>query len=134
MKPQNSQNVIRRFSPEFKRKIVAEIQQGKLRPAEVARNYQVNRSAIYKWIDRYGAAKPARERLVLECDADTRKAEALALRVAELERIVGQKQLEIDLLTRRASLAEEELSADRKKNFATSLSSPSASTRGGVVR
>lgn len=134
MKPQNSQNVIRTFSPEFKRKIVAEIQQGKLRPAEVARSYRVSRSAIYKWIDRFGALKPPSERLVVETDADTRKAEVLALRVAELERVVGQKQLEIDLLTRRVSLAEEHLTADGKKNFATSFSSPSAPIRGGGGR
>jgi transposase-like protein len=129
MKPQNNQKVIRTFSPEFKRKIVAEIQQGKLRPAEVARSYRVSRSAIYKWIDRFGAMTPPAERLVLESDADTRKAEVLALRVAELERVVGQKQLQIDVLTRRVKLAEEHCSANGKKNFAPSLSSPSARIR-----
>ena len=74
--------VIRTFSDELKRKIVGEIEQGTLTPTEVARCYNVRRSNVYKWIARYGSASTPSERLVLECDADTRKAVSLQARVA----------------------------------------------------
>lgn len=128
MNAENSKKPYRTFSPEFKRKIVGEIEQGKLRPSEVSRSYNVRRSAVYNWIKQFGTARAATEHLVLEIDSDTRKAEALEKRVAELERVVGQKQLEIDLLNRLIALAEERWKVDLKKNFVSSLSSPFATS------
>ena len=52
----------------------------------------------------------------------------LLQRVAELERIVGQKQLEIDFLNKLMGLATEELGRDVKKNTAVKLSSGSGGT------
>jgi len=40
-------------------------------------------------------------------------------KVAELERIVGKKQIEIDFLNKLIEIASSELSVDIKKNFST---------------
>ena len=132
MAEENKSKVIRTFSEELKRKIVAEIEQGKLTPTEVSRCYSVRRSNVYKWIARYGSHRTPTERLVLECDADTHKAIALQARVAELERTLGQKQLELEIYQQLVALAEEHFGIDMKKNFATSLSSTSEQTSSGV--
>ena len=55
-----------------------------------------------------------------------RKAQANA-RIAELERIVGQKQLNIDYLEKVIELAKEELGIDIKKNSDTPQSGGSTS-------
>jgi transposase len=117
--------VIRSFSQELKRKIVAEIEQGKLTPTEVSRCYQVRRSNVYRWIARFGSSSTPTERLVLECESDTQKALALQVRVAELERALGQKQLELEISQRIIAVAEEQLGVDFKKNCALGSSTPS---------
>lgn len=128
MTERQGQKIRRSFSEDLKRKIVSEIEQGHLSPTEVSRCYQVQRSNIYRWIERYGSKAAETERLVLECDSDTRKAIALQARVAELERALGQKQLELEVQQKLLALLEEKTGIDAKKNFASSLSSPSEST------
>jgi hypothetical protein len=51
-------------------------------------------------------------------------------RVAELERIVGQKQLEIDFQNQLMEIASAELGIDIKKNFSTAPSSGIGNTAG----
>ena len=50
------------------------------------------------------------------------KNQQLLQRVADLERIIGQKQMEIDFLGKLLELGSEELGFDLKKNFSTRLS------------
>ena len=118
--------VIRTFSEELKRKIVADIEQGKLSPTEVSRCYSVRRSNVYKWIKLYGSPTTASERLVLECDSDTRKAIALQARIAELERVIGRKQLELQIYEELIALAGKHYGVDLKKTFGPNSSSSSA--------
>ena len=47
------------------------------------------------------------------------------MRLAELERIVGQKQLEIDFLNKLLEIGSKELDFDIKKNFSPKLSNGS---------
>jgi hypothetical protein len=56
------------------------------------------------------------------------KNQDLQTRIAELERVVGQKQLEIDFLTRLLEVGSSELGFDLKKNFSTPPSNGTGST------
>lgn len=134
MKTENQKKVIRTFSEELKRKIVSEIEQGKLTPTEVSRCYNVRRSNVYKWIDRYAQETTPSERLVLECDSDTQKAISLQARVSELERALGRKQLELQFHQELIALAEKHYGVDLKKISEPNSSNTSAISHSGGSR
>ena len=55
--------------------------------------------------------------------SEAQKTKELLQRVAELERIIGQKQLEIDFKEKMIELASDELGVDIKKKYNTKQSS-----------
>ena len=112
----------RYFSEEFKRKKVSEIERAVTGVSEVSREYQVSRTAIYAWIRQYSRLRKKQERIVLESLSDTRKLTALKEKVKELERIVGQKQIQIDVFDKMIEMAEEEYGIDIKKKCSTPCS------------
>jgi hypothetical protein len=61
-------------------------------------------------------------------ESESYKTKRLQQQVAELERIIGQKQLEIDFLNKLLEISSEELGFDLKKNFSTKLSNGTDST------
>jgi len=102
------------FSDSFKRRKVKEIELGKLKVSEVCRAYQVSRGAIYKWINKFGSqSKP--ERIIVESKSDTQKILALQKRIAELERMVGQKEIELTFTKKLIDIAEEKFDIEIKK-------------------
>lgn len=122
----------RYFSEEFKRKKVGEIERCATSVSEVSREYQVSRTAVYAWMRQYSNMRKKQERLVLESLSDTRKIKALKERVAELERIVGQKQIQIEFFDKMIELAEEEYGVDIKKKCSTKPSGGSGRTGKGT--
>ena len=64
----------------------------------------------------------------MELESEAEKTERLEKKVAELERVVGQKQLEIDLLNKIIDVSSEELNIDLKKNIYTKHSNGSEPT------
>ena len=58
-------------------------------------------------------------------ESEGKKTEGLLRRIAELERIIGQKQMALDLAERTIVLASAEVGFDLKKKFAASSSNPS---------
>ncbi|MFT5771446.1 MAG: transposase, partial [Algoriphagus sp.] len=64
-------------------------------------------------------------RLIVESQSDTIQLLDLKKKVAELERVVGQKQLLIDFQLKMIELAEDEYRIDIKKKFS---GEPSSST------
>lgn len=107
---------IRHFSDDFKRLKVKELEQKQITVAQIASLYGVNRNAVYKWIQKYSLYYQKASRLVVELESESQKTERLLKKVAELERIVGQKQLEIDFLKKLIDVSSEELGIDLKKN------------------
>jgi len=105
----------RYFSEEFKRKKVAEIEKNLTTVAEVSREYQVNRSAVYHWIYKYSYMRKKGVRQVIESKSDTGKLQLLKEQIRELEQVVGQKQLQIDFLSKMIDIAEKEYGVDIKK-------------------
>jgi len=106
----------RNFSEEFKKKKVQEIKARLTRVSEICKEYQVSSAAVYKWIYRYSDVKK-KERLIIESESDTRKIEQLKLQIAELERSLGQKQIQIEFLSKMIDIAEESYQIDIKKKF-----------------
>src|SRR5438045_302646 len=85
----------RYFSEEFKRKKVSEIDKNLVTIGEVSREYQVSRASVYRWIYQYSHMQKKGIRQVIEAKSDTRKLQLLKEQIKELERVVGQKQLQI---------------------------------------
>lgn len=109
----------RRFSDNFKLQKVREIELGKTKVSEISKQYQVGRSMVYRWMDKFGTMQNRKERLIVESDSDTKQLLALKKKVADLERIIGQKQILLDFKDKMIDLAEEAYGVDIKKKYAT---------------
>ena len=90
----------RTFSEDFKQKKVREIEQKITTIAEVSRQYEVRASNVSLWLSKYGKNYMKGVRTIVENESDTRKLLDLKSRIAELERIIGQKQVQLTLRTR----------------------------------
>lgn len=116
------------FSEELKRKIVKDIASKLHTVGEIQRLYGVSRAAVYRWVYQYtpGMAPGTKQVVQMESEAErTRIAEA---RVAELERALGRKQLELDYSEKLIELASVSLGFDLKKTFSTTPSHGSGPT------
>lgn len=109
----------RTFSDTFKRNKVREIELGLTRIADVKKQYGVSDTAVYCWLRKFGVNKEKSERIVIETMSDTRALHDVKERLAELERLVGQKQIEIDFYKKMIDLAQEHYGIEIKKNYST---------------
>lgn len=116
------------FSEELKRDIVRQVEQGSLRIREASREYEISPSTVYNWIAHYSQILKKGEILVVQKDSEEQKNIELRKRIAELERIVGQKQMEVDFLNKIIELGSQEIKLDIKKKFGGKLSDGSATT------
>lgn len=115
-----SERRARHFSTSFRIKKVQEIEQGKARVSDICKQYDVTSTSVYRWIDKFGSMKKSKsERVIVETESDSVQLLALKQKVAELERIIGQKQVQIDFKDKMIELAEEMYSIDIKKKFST---------------
>jgi len=119
------QRRMRYFSKEFKRKKVTELERNQTSIAEISREYQVSRASVYRWLYKYSAMKKKGQKQVLEVQSDTRKLQYLQEQLKEMERIIGQKQMQIDFLDKMIELAEEQYRIDIKKKISTQPSAGS---------
>lgn len=118
----------RTFSEEFKKQKVKEIERKQTTVLEVSKAFQVRANNVYKWIDKYSLKDKNGVRLVVEMESETKRVLALLQKVAELERIVGQKQIVIDFQEKMIELAEQEYNVDIKKKFDSEQSSSTGIT------
>ncbi len=112
----NERNRQRIFSTSFKQEKVQLVDEGKISVRELSEIYEVSRTAIYKWVKRYSRLTQG-ERIVVEKISEEAKHKALPRRIAELERIVGKKQLELDYYKTAIELISEEQGEDLLKKF-----------------
>jgi len=110
------------FSDTFKRQKVKELDQGLYSIGELSKLYKVSRTSIYRWLYKYSVNHQKGTVQVVQMNSEAQKTKQLLARLAELERVVGQKQLEIDYLEKLIELGSAELNVDLKKNFATKCS------------
>jgi len=110
---------LRCFSDSFKLQKVREIETCKSTVSDICKQYQVSGTSVYRWLTKFGLMKDKKERLIVETQSDTKELLALKKKVAELERIVGQKQILIDFKDKMIEIAEETYGVDIKKKFST---------------
>lgn len=119
-------NVNRIFSKAFKKEKVKDLLEHRTTIKDLSRVYEVSRTSIYKWIYLYSGTERG-TKTVVQMESEEQKTKVLQQRLAEYERIIGQKQMQIDLLEKGYELASEELGYDLKKKYAPGFWNGSAS-------
>jgi len=119
----------RRFSEDFKKGKVKELERNLVSISDICKTYCVSRSAIYKWIYKYSIMAKKNVRQVVEAKSDTKKIQALEEKIKELERLVGQKQILLEFKDKMIEIAEKTYGVDIKKKVSSKLSSGSTSTK-----
>jgi transposase-like protein len=118
----------RKYSEEFKRKIVEDFESGRFTVTQLERLHGVGNVSIYNWIYKYSNFNEKGFRIVEMKDSSTQKMKELQARIKELEGAVGRKQIKIDYLEKMMDVAKEQLDIDIKKNFSTPQSTGSGKT------
>lgn len=121
-------NPHRKYSEEFKRKLVEEYESGQMSVPQMERYYGVCNALLYRWIYKYSTYNEKNVRIVEMKDSQTNRVKELEEKVKELERAVGQKQIMIDYLEKMIDMAKETYSIDIKKNSNTPPSGGSKPT------
>lgn len=106
----------RTFSETFKRDKVREIESGQTRISSICKQYSVSDTAVRRWLRKFGFQNQTQERLIIETMSDTLALKTLRERVAELERLVGQKQVEVEFYKQMIDLAQDHYGIEIKKN------------------
>lgn len=128
LKMSTSERRRRKFSDSFKIQKVKEIETGKTKVSEICKQYEVSSVNVYRWLNKFGSMQDNKERLIVETESDTKQLLALKKKVAELERIIGQKQVLIDFKDKMIDIAEETYGIDIKKKLSTLQSDTSGNT------
>jgi len=118
----------RKYSIEFKKRIVTDFEKGKFSVPQLERLHGVRNSLIYSWIYKFSTFNEQGFRVVEMKDSSNKKMKELETRLKELESVVGRKQIKIDYLEKMMEIAKEELNIDIKKNFGTPQSTGSRKT------
>lgn len=106
----------RTFSTEFKKEKVKDLIEHRTTIKDLSTLYEVSRTSIYKWIYLYSGTEQG-TKIVVQMESEEQKTKVLQQRLAECERIIGQKQMQLDLLEKGYELASEELGYDLKKKY-----------------
>ena len=118
----------RKYSFEFKKRIVADFESGKFSVPQLEKLHGIRNATIYSWIYKFSTFNEKGFRIIEMKDSSNQKMKELEARVKELERAVGRKQIKIDYLEKMMEIAKEELDIDIKKNFGTPQSTGSGKT------
>jgi transposase-like protein len=106
----------RYFSEAFKREKIKEIEKGVLNISVLCKLHSISRTTVYKWIYLYSSIEKG-VKTVVQMESEQHKTLYLQQRLGELERIIGQKQMEIDYLNKALEISSEELGYDLKKKY-----------------
>jgi transposase len=119
---------IRFFSESFRKTKVREIERNLTTVLEVSREYEVSTTAVYNWLYKYSTLRARQLRQIVEPMSDAHKIKELKKKIEELERLVGQKQIQLEFKDKMIEIAEEMYKVDIKKKLGSQLSSGSGST------
>ena len=106
----------RYFSEDFRRARVKEYEEGQTTVREFCRAYKVSHTSVYQWIRKYSAHYQKSIVKVVEEKSETQKRLALAKKVEDLERLIGQQQVQIKYYEQLLKLAQERYNVDFEKN------------------
>lgn len=105
------------FSEEVKKKAVRELTGKRTTIKALMNEHQISHQTVYRWLYKYSPYHEQKCTLVVQMKSEEAKNSELQKRIAELERVVGQKQLELDFLNKLLEIGSSELGFDLKKNF-----------------
>lgn len=105
------------FSKEFKKERVSDYESGKLTVLEMSKLYSVGANTVYRWIYKYFSYNSKGLKVVEMEKSSTEKITGLETKVAELERLLGRKQIQLDYFEAMIELAKEEHNIDFKKKL-----------------
>jgi len=108
---------VRHFSTEFKKEKVKQIDEGKISVLQLSRIYEVSTTGVYNWIRKYSKYAGQNEKVVVEKLSESAKTVELLKKVAVLEQLVGQKQVEVEYLKKVIEFGSELTETDIKKKF-----------------
>lgn len=117
------------FSATLRKEVVGLIESGKLSVSAASREYQVSRPSIYKWIYKYSTYNQKGVLLVADKKTQSEKVKKLQQQIADLERAVGHKQMQVDFYEKFIEFASEEVGTDLKKKYESAVSSGSSNTK-----
>ncbi len=86
----------RRYSQEFRQARVDDFENGTFSVAQLSRLYHIRISTMYGWISRYSRYPKTSAVIVEVPKSQQEKVKRLESRVAELERLLGRKQIQLD--------------------------------------
>ena len=119
----------RRYGETFKKSLVQDFESGRYSVLQLSRLHGVAFQTIYNWIYRYSQVNEKGVRIMEYSDSSQEKVRALERQLADLQRRLGQKQVELELQHKIIELASEELGIDLKKTFSTPPSGGSKITK-----
>lgn len=111
----------RTFSDDFKREKVNQILNCEFTILSFCNLWSVSPVSVYKWIRQYSPEHKKGTTMVVQKDSEALKTANLMKQVSELERCVGQKQMQLDFLEKLIELASKEFDVDIKKKFNAKL-------------
>ena len=120
------------FSEELKRKAIKELVSKRTTFKSLMAEHQVSANTVYRWLYKYSPYHEQKCTLVVQMKSEELKNSELRQRLAELERIVGQKQLEIDFLNKLLEIGSGELGIDLKKSFSPPPLNGTGSAKGST--
>lgn len=116
------------FSEAFKRQKVQLIVEKKISIKDVSELYGVTSMTVYRWLYRYSPHHKKGTIQVVQMESEEHRTKELLQELARLERVIGQKQVQLEYLERLIAIAGEALQIDLKKNFDSHVSNGSEGT------
>ena len=86
----------RQFSATLKQSIVDQFDRGQLSAIQISREYSVSESTVYRWIYTYSRHNTKGTIIVMDKKKQANEVQTLKQRIAELERTIGTKQMQLD--------------------------------------
>jgi transposase-like protein len=111
------ERILRNFSEEFKQQKVREVERKQTKVSEICKQYEVSATSVSRWLKKYSSNYMKGIKTIVETESDTKRLIELQAKIADLERIVGQKQLVIDFQNKVIELAEQTYGVDIKKKL-----------------
>jgi transposase len=120
------------FSESLKKKLIKDLVEKRTTIRALTTEHQICPQTVYNWLYKYSPVHRSKCTLVVQMESEEQKNQELRQRVADLERTVGQKQLEIDFLNKLLEIGSNELGFDLKKSFSLPPSNGTGTTNTGT--
>lgn len=109
----------RKFAESYKKKLVKDFESGRYSVRQLSKLHNIAEPTIYNWIYKYSQMQDKSVRVVEIDESSSEKLKKLTKELADLERRLGQKQIQLDYLEELINVAESTHGISIKKNCDT---------------